>query len=679
MRRFAMAAAALAIVAAACNGTTGSADTTLGTYPDDAPAQAVPAAYGLQAFDACDDFLDYVKQYAVDLVGPWGFETGWYGPMVGRLAGDGVMVMEDMAATDGAAGGISPPTTAAATTVPAPGVDYSATNVQELGVDEPDIVKTDGNRIVVMSGSMLSVVDVSGGEPLLAGQLELDSAWASNLFLAGDRILVLAADDPWAYAGGVTPDAWYPTPVARLIEVDISDVANPRVVRTLHLDGATVSARMVGNTVRVVVSSLPTGLAFQYPETSGLKAERDAAAHNRQVVLDSTIENWVPYYVLEDATGRVVREGSLLDCSRASHPREFSGLSMLSVITIDLGNSMTIDDAVGVLAEGSIVYSSEDAMYVASSAWRNWEVLDAAAANAAADQYTTDIHKFDISDPSHTTYEATGQVTGFMLSQWSMSEYDGYLRVASTTTPSWWGGDRRSESFVTVLEQRDGELVQVGKVGGLGAGEQIFSVRFIDDIGYVVTFRQTDPLYTIDLSDPTAPTVAGELKLLGYSAYLHPLGDGLLLGVGQDATEEGRTQGTQVSVFDVSDISDPRRLDNYTLDNGYSSAEYDHHAFLYWPDTGLTVIPVQVWKWDEDTETESGFSGAIALDAGREGITEIGRITHGDSGDEAEYWMNPPIQRSLVIGDSLYTVSDQGVLQSDLTTAEPGTFVELWQ
>lgn len=676
MKRFAIAVAALTIVAAACNATPESEGTTLGTLPEDTPIQAVSAAYGLQTFDACGDFLDYVKEHAVDLVGPWGFETGWYGPRLGWGFATDSVVLEGMA-TDGDFGG-APTTTAAASSVatPQPGVDYSGTNVQELGVDEPDIVKTDGTRIVVMSGSTLSTIDAAGDTPELAGQLQLDSAWASNLFLAGDRVLVLAADDPWAYAGGVAPDAWYPTPVASLIEVDISDLANPRVARTLHLDGATVSARLVGDTVRVVISSLPTGLAFQYPETSGLKAERDASAHNRQVVLDSTIENWVPYYVLEDATGRVVREGSLLNCSRASHPEEFSGLSMLSVITIDLADGLAIKDAVGVLAEGSIVYSSEDAMYIASSAWRNWEILDTATANDAADHYTTDIHKFDISDPNHSTYEATGRVAGFMLSQWSMSEYDGYLRVASTTTPSWWGGDRDSESFVTVLEQRGGELVEVGSVGGLGAGEQIYSVRFIDDAGYVVTFRQTDPLYTIDLSDPTKPVVAGELKLLGYSAYLHPVGDGLLLGVGQDATEQGRTQGTQVSVFDVSDLANPKRLDNYTLDSGYSSAEYDHHAFLYWPDTGLTVIPVQVWQWDEDTETESGFSGAIALDVGSGGIEEIGRITHGDTKDSTEYWMNPPIQRSLVIGESLYTISDQGVLQSDLDTVEPGTFVE---
>ena len=307
---------------------------------------------------------------------------------------------------------------------------------------------------------------------------------------------------------------------------------------------------------------------------------------------------------------------------------------------------------------------------------QNWAAITDDDSADAFEDYTTDIHKFDISDPASSTYVATGRVTGFMLSQWSMSEYEGNLRVATTTSPDWWwGADRESESFVTVLEEQDGELVEVGQVGGLGKGERIYSVRFIDEVGYVVTFRQTDPLYTIDLSDPTNPEVVGELKILGYSAYLHPVGDGLLLGVGQDATDEGRTLGTQVSLFDVSDLANPERLHNFTLDNGYSSVEYDHRAFLHWPETGLTVIPVQTWSWDEETETESGFSGAIAIEATRDGIQEIGRITHGKNTESEEYWWAPPIERSLVIGDSLFTYSYDGLLQSDLDTVEPGTFV----
>ncbi len=678
MKRFTIAIAALVVLAAACSSTEDATTTSLGgtTRP---PITATPVSYGLQAFDACDDFLDYVKDHAVDLVGPWGFEYGyWGGPwMRGDMVAFDMAVEETAAPTSGNDGGTAPLKQ---------GVDYSGTNIQELGVDEPDIVKTDGRIIVATSGNNLYVVDVTGDEPRLAGQTTLESGWASDLFISGDRVLVMGYGDTYATpmvdTGFVEDVAYYApsTPITTLIEVDIADIEKPQVKRTLFIDGNKVSARMVGDVVRIVVSSMPTGLQFEYPETNGLKAERDAEAHNRQVILDSTIDNWVPYYVLENASGQVIAEGSLLDCSRAHHPEEFSGLSMLNVVTVDLGNAMSVDDAVGVLASGDIVYSSTDAMYIASAAWRNWEAFDEDDAEDAISKHTTDIHKFDISDAKTTTYVATGRVDGFMLSQWSMDEYEGRLRVATTSSPDWWwGATERSESFVTVFEEDSGELVQVGQVGGLGKGERIYSVRFIDDIGYVVTFRQTDPLYTIDLSDPTDPEVVGELKILGYSAYLHPVGDGLLLGVGQDATEEGRTLGTQISLFDVSDPADPTRIHNYTLDNGYSAVEWDHRAFLHWPQTGLTVIPVSIWSWDEKSETESGFVGAIAIEATEDGIEEIGRITHNPKDlAEEEYWWGPGIERSMVIGDSLYTYSYDGLLRSDLETLEAGEYVSFW-
>jgi hypothetical protein len=157
------------------------------------------------------------------------------------------------------------------------------------------------------------------------------------------------------------------------------------------------------------------------------------------------------------------------------------------------------------------------------------------------------------------------------------------------------------------------------------------------------------------------------------------VGDGLLLGVGQDATEEGRTLGTQISLFDVSDPANPTRIQNYTFDDGYSAVEWDHRAFLYWPQTGLTVIPVSAWSWDEETEKESGFVGAVAVKVTEDGIREIGRITHSQKpNDGAEFWWGPDISRSMVIGDSLYTYSYDGVLQSSLDTVEPGAYISFW-
>ena len=226
---------------------------------------------------------------------------------------------------------------------------------------------------------------------------------------------------------------------------------------------------------------------------------------------------------------------------------------MLSVLTIDLANGLPAIDTDAVVAGGEIVYSSPTSLYVATQRW-----LGAGAPAEAISDVRTQIHRFDVERPRSTSYVATGAVEGFMLNQWSMSEHEGVLRVASTTSPPWTQGGAagESESFVTTLATAGDRLIEVGQVGGIGRGEQIYAVRFIGDAGYVVTFRQVDPLYTLDLSDPTEPRVAGELKIPGYSAYLHPVGDGLLLGVGQDANADGATTGVQMSLFDVSD---PRR------------------------------------------------------------------------------------------------------------------------
>ena len=202
-------------------------------------------------------------------------------------------------------------------------------------------------------------------------------------------------------------------------------------------------------------------------------------------------------------------------------------------------------------------------------------------------------------------------------------------------------------------------------VEGLGKTEQIYSVRFMGDMAYVVTFRQTDPLYTIDLSDPTSPKVVGELKILGYSAYLHPIADGLLMGIGQDATEGGQVQGTQVSVFDVSDPARPRRIDQITLSKGSNSeVEYDHHAFLYWRPTGLAMVPVQQWWYDENSE--SAFFGAVGFEVDDNGdLREVQRVSH-PGGDSEQWDWRARIMRSVVVGDHVYTISAKGIMKSEL-------------
>jgi uncharacterized secreted protein with C-terminal beta-propeller domain len=169
--------------------------------------------------------------------------------------------------------------------------------------------------------------------------------------------------------------------------------------------------------------------------------------------------------------------------------------------------------------------------------------------------------------------------------------------------------------------------------------------------------------------------VVGELKILGYSAYLHPVGDGLLLGIGQDATDTGQVKGTQVSVFDVGDPADPQRIDQFTLSEGSSSqVEYDHHAFLYWEQTGLAMIPVQQWSWDG--AQESVFLGAVGLTVDEGGnLGENARLVH-PGGDDKYGDYRAQILRSMVIGDQVYTVSAKGIMSSDLDTVEEASWLQ---
>jgi len=226
---------------------------------------------------------------------------------------------------------------------------------------------------------------------------------------------------------------------------------------------------------------------------------------------------------------------------------------------------------------------------------------------------------------------------------------------------------------VWVLRPDGTELVTVGSVGGLGQTEQIYAVRFLGTQAYVVTFRQTDPLYVIDLSDPTHPAVTGELKIPGYSAYLHPVGEGLLLGVGQDADLDGRTQGTKLSLFDVSDPSDPREISSLPI-GGYSEAEWDHKAFLFWPEDGTIVIPVSPsWQGcgpavDCLAADITGAGGGVVV-AQLQGtqLVGLGTIEH-EYRNQSGCWN--PLQRSMIIGSEIVTIGFDQVKFTDRATLE---------
>jgi hypothetical protein len=545
---------------------------------------------------------------------------------------------------------------------PVAGQDFSTTNNQVAGVDEPDIVKTDGSTVFAFSQDTLQAVDVRGADPRVVGKLKL-GGYGHQLLIEGDRALVMWSTAPSVIAAqapsiGIMPPDFYYRPTTTLAAISIKDPSAMRVLSTMTVDGSLISARLTGSTIRVVLATTPPALipepgpATDVPvmaATARVKRRRPAA--------------WLPSAVFRDRRTHTRKRRALAHCRTTRHPRSFSGLGMLTVLTIDLSKGLDPVDSDALMAGGEIVYASRDALYVATQ--RYVRGLVDGTAQSAPDSMTTEIHKFDVSDAGATRYMGSGQVPGFLLSQFAMDDRAGVLRVASTSQPTWTAGNGRpSESYVTTLAERDRVLVQLGQLGGLGSGEQIYAVRFIDDVGYVVTFRRTDPLYTIGLADPAHPRVLGELKILGYSAYLHPAGEGLLIGIGQDATEQGRATGAQISLFDVSNPAAPVRLQQAAVGSGSTSeAEYDHHAFLWWPARELAVLPVSMY------DRADSFVGAIGFSVKRTGIAEAGRIQH----PLEPYPM--PIRRSVVVENRLITVSDAGLKLSRLDTLADAAWV----
>jgi uncharacterized secreted protein with C-terminal beta-propeller domain len=644
----------------------------------------VQLASSLRQFDSCDGVRAWARDELAPRVGAYGF-PGTGGPWMAAES-----MEEDLAtsAADGDSG-----TTRAAAPAAGGSANFSGTNVQVEGVDEPDQVKTDGTRIVAVVDGKLRLVSANDARVLdtldLAGEM-----YDSQVLLAGDRVLVIA-QTYGPIAGPAAADIALPTTSStRIMQVDI---AGDRLVagETYLLDGSFVSARMTGDVARIVVHADPqASLPFVTPANPGDEASARAHALNREVVEAAAAEEFLPKWHAIDADGAVQAEGALLDCADAHAPNTFSGFGMVTVVSVDLSDGIAAgiasSRASGVMAGGQTVYASPDHLYVAAPEWVDWErVTSRTPTGVAAETHGTDIHRFDISDPRRARYEMSGHVDGTLLNQFAMDEHDGNLRVATTVGMPWMEGDGESESHVSVLAPVGDALQEIGRVGGLGRGETIRSVRFLGDVGYVVTFEQTDPLYTIDLTDPANPRTTGELKILGYSAYLHPIGDGRLIGVGQDATEEGRTTGVQVALFDVRDPAAPARVAQATIPAASSSAEWDHHAFLWWDARDFLAVPVSSY--------EPRFEGVIAytVDAEAGTVQEAGRVAHPATGfDDTGFTMpemdpsarvgdgniapmlfQPSIVRSLVIGDQLWTMSSAGFAVTDMASMAQAAFV----
>lgn len=568
----------------------------------------------------------------------------------------------------------------------------SETNNQVADVDEADLVKTDGHYLYLAQGKELRIVAAwPASDAQLASRITLPGL-AKKLFISGDRALVYvsvprgplaegseqyfpaqAHDCTYGYDCDFTGDGY----ATEIHIFDISDKTAPEPLRTLTFPGSLIAARRIGSTVHSVVSlaeANPAGLEF--PENglcddsaSGIAkyiAELEAARdRNEKRIQDASFDMGVLAREGERALGAA-------NCSDFYRETAGDGQGITSLVSLDL-ESDADPTLSNILSRGGAVYASAQSLYLAVAHQRT---TDSWYDDAPADEVTT-VHRFRIgTDPADSGYIASGMIPGHVLNQFSMDEHDGYLRVATSKgrVPS-----PDVESVVSVLGTQGHALNVVGQVDHIAPKEDIRSVRFDGARGYLVTFKKTDPLFVLDLANPEAPAVVGELKIPGFSTYMHLLDDRHLLALGYEADDMGDFayfNGIQLQLFDVTDPTDPQLLHKqvYGTRGSSSSALTDHLGFTFMADRNLLTLPMSICDGGGNgMYGKLSFSGVVALDVTlKDGFQELGRLEEPYPAQQSafqygnacqDWWTdsNSVVSRTVVMDQYVYAVSDKRV------------------
>lgn len=547
----------------------------------DPGASPARAAAGLVTFQDCEALQAWYVDHTIDQVGPY----GWGGRMWTMAMREDANITGSAASEDFGSASKDAATNSS-----------TGTNTQEAGIDEPDVAKTDGRIVVRLEDDRrLVITDISGPTPRDVGSWRAPrDDYFDGLLLVGDHVLLSGGG---AIAVDEVRDMSRPMIApsgTEVVDLDISDPAMPLLASRTSWSGRQLSLRQYGDTVRLVTSTGLPALPFVQPRYGRL-SEDEAKQRNREIVRASTVEDWVPGMTSESGSG------PLVGCDEVYHPSTWSGAETVAVATFRPG-VVSSASAVAVTGAGDEVYSSTNRLYVTSTDWGDRPLYRPMTGNgrSAPVQPTssrTHLHAFAL-DGGTTRYLASGAIDGTIRDRWSLDEYDGHLRVAV----SWPGrqGNTRDNGIV-VLDEQGGTLEPVGQLRGLGVDEEIQSVRWFDDLAVLVTFRQTDPLYTVDLTDPSRPRELGALKIPGFSSYLHPIGGDRLLGLGADATLEGRTLGAQAGVFDISDPTRASQIGKATFgQDSFLTASGNPHAFTWLPDAQAAITPLERGNADPD-------------------------------------------------------------------------------
>ena len=611
------------------------------------------------------------------------------------------------------------------------GGDFSTTNVQVAGVDEGDIVKTDGKYVYAVSKKNVYIIDAyPASEAVVLSSVTLDSS-PMGIYVNGDKLVV------YGYNYDISKNKAYEN--LKFIRrnssytffkvFDISDRRNPKEERDLNFEGNFVSSRLIGDYVYFVTSKYDRyGAYYDDEETllplviengKVLKSDESKAgcycpdvyyfdipyrSYNFVTVssvniADSGEKIGGNVYLLDGVQNNMFVSSGNIYITFTKYVSEeelaFDVMKEIIVPKLEEKNRLRIREIEN--AKNYVLSRQEKLRKIMMIIERFAESLTEEERKQLEEEIKvglkrkyediskelekTVIHKIAI-NKENVEYKASGEVRGVVLNQFSMNESGSYFYIATTKNRRWssfsdLAQEQESYSNLYVL---DGNMEIVGKVEKLAKGERIYSVRFMQDRAYMVTFRRTDPLFVIDLKNPSRPKVLGELKVPGFSSYLHPYDETTLIGLGKETDENGRvTGGIKLSLFDVSDVSNPKELDKYVLgdSSSNSAALNDHKAFLFSKDKNLLVIPVSmrvsgVVKEElpapdtgtvvmPDPITFSNFNGAVVFSIDKYRFNLRGKIDHYDLSAAGKKWgydYNTAVKRSLYIKDALYTLSN---------------------
>ena len=697
----------LAACTPATNGTSPVVNEATNTKPTSIVFEhdGVPSiqAHDLEEFSSEEAYLAFVNEYA-------GNNNYYYGgPAILRAAVDEVAFAESAVADGAAVSGV-------AKTAVAQDLDFSETNNQVTGVDEADIIKTDGKYIYTISGNTLFIVAAHPDDnpndgvavafkPGVVSTIEFDDR-PEGLFIHGDRLAIFSTD--YAYTVKGHPSI---QPVMTTVELyDISDRSNPQQDKTLAFEGTYFNARLIDDRVYFVTQNQP---AYRDVFPMPLIVEDGVAA---TIPVDRISFYPIPYNNPQLVhTHLFTMDGELEDSMSVaveSPQTLYMSESHMVIVGQEYVNEWEIeqdiikDEAQSLLSEKDNALVSEitrvNPLILSGSEKKNkimqvyYTAIGRLDEDAQEDFYETVEEELEATLKTIKYYEyttltqieldrlgfddvETGKVPGQIVNQFSLDQHVDHLRIATTINSRWdrYSGDRTdSTTNVWVLDE---ELELQGSLTGLAPTERIYSTRFVGDKLYMVTFRQVDPFFVIDLSNPEKPQDLGELKIPGFSRYLHPYDENHIIGIGQEADSRGRTTGLKISLFDVTDVTDPQEVAKFVTEEKYaqSTALYEHKAFLFSREKNLLVIPAYNRDYEWRSSDGQAYNGAFVFNIDEENIELRGLIDHSDYADDSRYWYQPVVERSLYIEDLLYTKSPGVIRINDLDDLSSVANVEL--